>query len=237
MLGQDQRRESMRAQLDCLGMDWSFIDGVVGRDLVDDPFHYDAQRRLRLYCYPMSKGEIGCFMSHRKAWQACVELDRHCLILEDHVEFLEDFLKSVHIALGLRADWDLFRFHSGHYKKFLVHQKFDDVSVIENLSDTGSAAAYLINTKAAKTLLKFSENFSDAVDDFLEHRYRHKLKILALKPYPIQAGIWDSTIKDRLKHHINPRKRLLRELYRIPLGWAKFVWRCQRRFEYFLSRQ
>lgn len=236
MLGQDQRRESMRAQLNCLGMDWSFIDGVVGRDLVDDPFHYDAHRRRRLYCYPMSKGEIGCFMSHRKAWQACVELDRDCLILEDDVKFLEGFLKSVHIALGLRADWDLFRFHSGHYKKFLVHQKFDDVSVIENLTDTGSSAAYMVSPYAAKELLKYSDRFSEAIDDFLEQRYKHGLRNLAFHPYPVIAGVGDSSIQDRVRPRIAIKQRVLRELYRIPLGWAKFTWRCRRKFLYFLSR-
>ena len=40
---------------------------------------------------PLTKGEIGCFLSHWKAWKQCIKLNEPILVLEDDAIVTEDF--------------------------------------------------------------------------------------------------------------------------------------------------
>ncbi|EAL1780048.1 glycosyltransferase family 25 protein, partial [Campylobacter jejuni] len=42
----------------------------------------------------LSDGEKACFASHYKLWQECVKLDEPIIILEDDVEFSDEFLNN-----------------------------------------------------------------------------------------------------------------------------------------------
>lgn len=42
----------------------------------------------------LSDGEKACFASHHKLWQECIKLDEPIIILEDDVEFSDEFLNS-----------------------------------------------------------------------------------------------------------------------------------------------
>jgi GR25 family glycosyltransferase involved in LPS biosynthesis len=108
---------------------------------------------------------------------------------------------------------------------------FDDVTVFENLDDPGSAAAFLIKPGAARVLLERSTPFFMMNDDFVEARFLHRQRILALKPYPFLAGWGDTTIRDRGKIKLNLPTRLRREVYRAPLGVQRFIFQLKRWLE------
>jgi len=40
---------------------------------------------------PLTKGEVGCFLSHWKAWKQCIKADEPCLILEDDAVITDKF--------------------------------------------------------------------------------------------------------------------------------------------------
>ena len=40
---------------------------------------------------PLTKGEVGCFLSHWKAWKKCIKADEPCLILEDDAIITDKF--------------------------------------------------------------------------------------------------------------------------------------------------
>ena len=40
---------------------------------------------------PLTKGEVGCFLSHWKAWKQCIKADEPCLILEDDAIITDKF--------------------------------------------------------------------------------------------------------------------------------------------------
>lgn len=42
----------------------------------------------------LSDGEKACFASHYKLWQECIKLDKPIIILEDDVEFSDEFLNN-----------------------------------------------------------------------------------------------------------------------------------------------
>ena len=40
---------------------------------------------------PLTKGEVGCFLSHWKAWKQCIKANEPCLILEDEAMITDKF--------------------------------------------------------------------------------------------------------------------------------------------------
>lgn len=232
LLGDDVRRAHMSKQLDGLGVKWEFVDGVVGKNLTKYPAEYQSQKRINHYCFDMSAGEIGCFLSHRKVWQECVRRNEICMVLEDDVELLPHFMQNLQTVLSIQNEWDIFRLHSGGYRAPVLREVVNSLQILENLIDPGSAAAFLIKPEAALKLLEFSSKFYMAVDDFIESRWLHNLCILASDPYLIKAGIWDatsySTINDRSSPKLSISQKIVRELVRIPTGLHRWRWRRQR---------
>lgn len=208
----------MQKQLDAAGVDWFFLDGVKGSELGTYPKDYDRQRRLCYYGYDLSWGELGCLLSHRKAWQTVCDLDQTCLVLEDDVTLLPHLQACLDLANRLDGHWDLFRLHSGQDKRPMKIVEFGALTVFENLDDPGSAAAFLIKPKAARALLEKSAAFFMMNDDFVEARFLHRQRILAIRPYPFEAGWGDTTIQDRRAPNLNLFRRMRREICRIRFG-------------------
>ena len=65
-MGEDQARVSLPFER---------IDAVDGAQLstLQKYLHYSPQLNKQQYHYPLSNGQIGCYLSHRKAWQKIVD--------------------------------------------------------------------------------------------------------------------------------------------------------------------
>jgi glycosyl transferase family 25 len=51
--------------------------------------YYDYISRLSTLGYGLIRGEVGCFLAHRKVWQKIVEgSERVCLVLEDDARWI-----------------------------------------------------------------------------------------------------------------------------------------------------
>jgi glycosyl transferase, family 25 len=228
LVDQTARRERMTHQLNQTGCDWEFVDGVKGASLGIYPAEYDRRSRLAYYGYDLTWGELGCLMSHRKAWQRVVDLNQTCLVLEDDVTILPNLKRALFIAEKLDAFWDLFRLHSGQDKLPVQLINLDGFKVFENLDDPGSSAAFIIKPAAAQRLLLTSSKFFMMNDDFVEARFLHGQRILALRPYPFEAGWGDSTINDRRAPRLGVLTRLRREFYRAPFGLKRWWFQLMR---------
>jgi glycosyl transferase family 25 len=76
-----QRLERMASLFGELGLDFTRVSAVDGRDLAD------RQARRGMY-YDLGSGEIGCFLSHIKCWDAATKADgEYTAIFEDDVHF------------------------------------------------------------------------------------------------------------------------------------------------------
>ncbi len=227
---QKDRRLHISQILNDLGIDWEFVDAVIGKNLESFPPQYDHTKRMRHFGFHISWGLLGCFLSHRKAWERCIELNQICLILEDDAKPLPELTGSLEIALSIKEHWDLFRLHGIYEMNHLTLHQRDSFKIIEHLKDPSSAAAFLVKPHAAKKLLTHSEKFYVPNDDFIERSYLHKLRILAIKPYPIAIEHeLPTTITDRFKPKLSIKKRLLKELYKTKDGFSKSLWRLKRR--------
>lgn len=81
-----QRREHIVGQLGRLSMRFEFFDAVDGASLSEDEVRsvYNDERARQTFWGPLSRGEIGCAMSHIGVWKMIVaEQTPHALVLED----------------------------------------------------------------------------------------------------------------------------------------------------------
>lgn len=232
MADQLERRAHAKNELDKLGIPWKFIDAIIGRNLPGFPNDYDRMRRLKLFGFDMSLGEISCTMSHRLAWQECVASNQMTLVLEDDFHLKPEFPKALELALSIADEWDLFRLHSGSFHEVQVIREIGEFQLIENLKDPGSAAAFLIKPNAAKILLKHAQKVFMPADDTIERPWLHGLRILALIPYPVSVDWTPTTTTDRSKPQLSILTRIIREINRLPIGLRRSWYRQKRRWFY-----
>ena len=182
-----ERMASIRANLDGLGLPFERLAAVMGKDvtewekLVDLPA-YAWRNRLDI---PRA-GEVGCYLSHLKAMETFLRTDAPwCVILEDDVEVLPacaDVLRS----LAEKDDWDLvklFNFHSGLPVK--KRALAGGHHLVVHLTRTTSAAAYVVNRRAAETLLRSMRPISEQVDHAHDQPWETGLRVRGIRPMPV----------------------------------------------------
>ena len=182
-----ERMASIHANLVRLGLSYERLPAVMGKDvpdwekLVDLP-SYAWRNRLDI---PRA-GEVGCTLSHLKAMETFLKTDAPwCVILEDDVEVLPA-CSEVLRSLAEKDDWDLvklFNFHSGMpvRKRALAGGHH----LVSHLTRTTSSAAYVVNRRAAETLLKSMRPISEQVDHALDRPWETGLRTRGIRPMPV----------------------------------------------------
>jgi glycosyl transferase family 25 len=182
-----ERMASIHANLVRLGLSYERLPAVMGKDvpdwekLVDLPA-YEWRNRLDM---PRA-GEVGCTLSHLKAMETFLKTDAPwCVILEDDVEVLPA-CSEVLRSLAEKDDWDLvklFNFHSGMPvgKRALGSAHH----LVVHLTRTTSSAAYVVNRRAAETLLKSMRPISEQVDHALDRPWETGLRTRGIRPMPV----------------------------------------------------
>ena len=182
-----ERMASIRANLEGLGLPFERLSAVMGKDVPEweklvDMSAYAWRNRLDT---PRA-GEVGCYLSHLKAMETFLRTDAPwCVILEDDVEVLPacaDVLRS----LAEKDDWDLvklFNFHSGlPVKKRALGAGHH---LVVHLTRTTSSAAYVVNRRAAETLLKSMRPITEQVDHALDRPWETGLRTRGIRPMPV----------------------------------------------------
>ena len=224
-----ERMASIRANLEALGLPFERLSAVMGKDvpewekLVDLPT-YAWRNRLDT---PRA-GEVGCYLSHLKAMETFLRTDAPwCVVLEDDVEVLPA-CASVLRALAEKDDWDLvklFNFHSGLPVK--KRALAGGHRLVAHLTRTTSSAAYVVNRRAAETLLKSMRPISEQVDHALDCPWETGLRTRGIRPMPVVlapvAGTSSSIgYQDKAKAPRTLRKSVQLFLYRAKKEISRF---------------
>jgi len=182
-----ERMASLAGSLQALNLPFKRVSAVLGKEVPNweklvDVELYGARNRL-----PMPRpGEVGCYLSHLKAMEEFLRTDEPwCVILEDDVEVRPECVEVL-AALGQKDDWDLvklFCFHSGLpvRKRALTPNHY----LVVHLTRTTSSAAYVVNRRAAETLLNFMRPISEQVDHALERPWETGLRVRGVRPLPV----------------------------------------------------
>lgn len=91
-----KRRARMTQELARHNIPFHWLDAVDGRE---DPAARSNALTTPLGRWFMTPGMIGCFLSHRKCWQLCVETGKPLLVFEDDVVLQNDFCNIVSNAM------------------------------------------------------------------------------------------------------------------------------------------
>ena len=195
--GSLERQEKVRSELGKTALEWRFLDAVRGSALAQAPKEYNAAKVKRLLGFELTPNEIGCFLSHKKAWQACLDSNRPTLIFEDDFRLLPHFEHAIDVLINRYQDWNAVRLQGLH----AVHQEpiasFEEIDIVRNSGDAVGATAYLIKPDVAKRLIEASNDMYEPLDHFLEHVQKHHIPFLAIRPYPVDITGVQSTIADR----------------------------------------
>lgn len=185
-----QRRLTMAAQLDALRLDYEFINGIDGRDLDLCNFPpYALWRRRLFFGRDLTPAEMGCLLSHRKAYQRMVDLDMDCaVILEDDAILQSAFPAVIRSLVSLPIKWDLVRFLARN--KVLQQSRrvgclFDNYFLLRPRKAYGGAYGYAIKQNAARVLLGCMRRNWLPIDILHGHVWRTGLETFAIWPSPV----------------------------------------------------
>ena len=189
------RAEARKPQVDRLAatlpLPVNVLDAVDGLSLTDGEINAVYRRHLHRPRYPFAlrKAEIGCFLSHRKAWQAIIErgLDAG-LIVEDDVE-PDEKLFGPALKLALETIWpgDYIRFpYRSHTDGGAEVTKAGGVLLVEPTHVGLGMQVQLVGRQAAAELLKATKTFDRPVDTTIQMRWLAKIRILAVRPPPVR---------------------------------------------------
>ena len=109
---------------------------------------------------PLTKGEVGCFLSHWHIWNKCIEKNESILVLEDDVVFVDDFMDKFFEGYNfIPDDWDMIYLGCNHKKKYT---RINDYIVKCNFAYTTSAM--IIRNKAYEKMLEATKHMHRQID-------------------------------------------------------------------------
>jgi glycosyl transferase family 25 len=146
-----------------------YFDAVDGASLPDEKFNALRYTYLR----PLSKGEVGCFLSHKALWEKCVELNEPIIILEDDAILSPNFMSAASQVLSQK---NIDRVNlEGYYpqKKTFGNRviPLDGFSLTELYQERAGAAAYALWPSGASKLLEHYKNKATLADVALKKRF------------------------------------------------------------------
>lgn len=197
------------------------IDAVDSRTLPEADIKRAYKRKLHAPRYPfeLSKNEIACFLSHRKAWQAIVDqgLDAG-FVIEDDIELTDVFNAAFQAVTN--------HFEPGSFVRFTFRDREQGREVFRNdqlriiiPNPIGlGMVAQLVSFDAAKKLLAATEQFDRPVDTTVQMRWVTGLQPLAVIPggvKEISAELGGTTIQHKKSFKDKLARELLRPIYRM----------------------
>jgi len=226
LLRSPQRRETAQSELSRTNLKWSFIDAVDGSQLKFPPPEYQSRKVKRLLGFDLTPNEIGCFLSHKQAWQACLKNNQPTLVFEDDFILLPHFENTLQLLLTEFQDWRLIRLQALAKTQHDVVKTIGDISIVKNHEDPLGATAYIVKPEAAKILVEHAKDIYEPLDHFLEHEQKHGVEMLAVKPYPVDISKAPSTISDRSdRESLRGIRKKMRSLNRLlDRAFAKDPW-------------
>ncbi|EHD3049903.1 glycosyltransferase family 25 protein [Campylobacter upsaliensis] len=217
LLRSTHRKESMKEQISKLfsenlslkdRLEFIFFEAVDGDGGEEFAKFHPAWAKY-LFGRELSPGEKGCFASHYKLWQKCLEFNESIFVLEDDVEFTQAF-NAQNLEKILKSPYEYVRIHYIKEKSSYALNNHFNIT----FSNVAGTRGYFIKPSAAKKFIKKCQFLIKPVDDSMD--YSEVLNIvftlLFLKELPLQSDI--ATRESNYK--------LTRELYRIYCNIRRF---------------
>ena len=169
------RLQSMTASLNLLEIDFERVSAVDRDTLSDLLGNKEIDSPSLNYPHSLTKGEIACFLSHKKCWEKLVNSEEDwALILEDNCDFSKVANKYLNNTAWIPKECQII--HLTYSPKWMYFSEHIDLACGNALIHTECSvpvgtSAYVISREAAALALAHSKVISEPVDNFLFGKY------------------------------------------------------------------
>ena len=165
------RLAHMEAMLNRLNLQYERIAAIDGAELtqVDVEGFSAPWAFFWLFGRSMSRGELGCALSHRIAYQRVLDENLDwALILEDDVELSPQIGRRLATVIHNTNDFDVTQlyFSENRFHPIKCIAKSDGIRIVSFTGPHASAVAYVVRRRGARKLLRFRKAFLPA-DKFI----------------------------------------------------------------------
>ncbi|MBE0376465.1 glycosyltransferase family 25 protein [Pseudoalteromonas prydzensis] len=215
MQGCEDRWHTTQTRLNSIGMEAKRFSATVGKQLSETELQtwYCPSKNKKYYHRDLTKGEIGCYVSHMRIWQKMVDENiAVCVILEDDL-FIQPHLKNVIEATLELQHWDLIKLSDNRDFPFIDTATLQDGLTLGNYKKAPNGTqGYIISLAGAKKLLT-RKPFYRPVDVDMQFHGEVGLQMVGIKPYPLaEDRNFESEIANANTGSHSNRSTLLRNL-------------------------
>jgi len=217
-----ERWDKMAAQLAGVGIPFERIEAVDGMSLSDAEIAECYSPLKNFFCYPrfMSKGEIGCYLSHIKAMRKILHDGvKYGVVLEDDLTVSPELAKLPKILSDIKFDFDCMKLISPGYKKRVIERiEIAGTEFVRWLKPPTYNAAYLMTGNGCKLFCQSRKKFYRPVDVDIQYFWESNLKIVGIFPemfsFAADSKVSTIDVKGRKKSKTTfPLARLVEEIY------------------------
>lgn len=181
------RQQNIAAQLEAIGHPFEYFYGVDGGQGHHPLFdHYNEFKRLKVRGEPMSPGQLGCFASHYRIWQACVNSQEPVLVIEDDALINpERFQTFVNAIPELPRDVECLRLfenkskvRKGIHRRHLAGELYMKKFLKGHMSTTG----YYLTPSGARKFLSGASEWILPVDLYMDQFWHNGVECFGITP-------------------------------------------------------
>lgn len=186
------RRKACADQLARVGLTPTFVDAVDGRRMSDAQIAavVDEKGRLKRAPKPLSKAEVGCYLSHWSVLERIVGAGLpQALVMEDDL-LAGETLPAVLAAIAEQAlpPYDMIKLgiSEPQTKAFTpIMPLTDAATLVRHHNVVNSNLAYVITRAGAERFMAYGRPIRYPVDVAMNRSWRHGLDILGVRPWPV----------------------------------------------------
>lgn len=211
------RRQTIADHLSELGLTPTFFEAIDGRKLAEEEVNavYDENRAQKTNWGKLTRGEIGCALSHRAVWKDLIASgESGWIVLEDDAVLASDVPSWLTSLSELVRDGDVVPFvHTNAMPYWFQREKLGDRWLVYVNQGFYRATAYYITPLAARRLLEASMPIWFPIDFWYgSPGFKGVTPIRAIWPAAVESreeGIEGSTIgaRDALESKAANEKR------------------------------
>ena len=187
------RLEVVGKRLDEVGVLFERVVGIDGKEMqAKDYVGIDTKGFLMAHGRHIEPGDIGCYLSHIKALQAFLASeDDYGLILEDDVDFSDDFPQLIETLIKNRDHWDVVKLSGRHAGMPIPLLRLDEAHrLVAFFTRHTGAAAYLVNRYAARRYIERLLPMQVPFDHIFDRAWQFGIRFRGVLPLPVSAQIF-----------------------------------------------
>ena len=167
------RLRDVTNQLKTFNLEFERIDAVAGRSLTQQQLNdcYDSELNKQFHHRDLTKGEIGCYLSHRKIWQKMNDenTDR-ALILEDDIAIKSEISEGLDISNDEQG-WDVSKVaYAENVTPAETKKVNQNIELVSYYKVPNRTMGYFITQDAAKKMLNKDKIYRPVDVDFQFYR-------------------------------------------------------------------